>query len=75
MSKVFKYLSVNDVARLLNVHHNTVRNWDAKGLLKPVMRDQFDKRYYTKKQLDQFVKNKLPNIKLKHWRQSGFVYR
>ena len=28
-----KYLTVNDVARLLGVRHLTIRNWDAKGKL------------------------------------------
>ena len=31
-----EFLNVRDTARLLGVHENTVRNWEARGLLRAV---------------------------------------
>ena len=32
--EVEKYLTLTEVSELLNVHPNTLRNWDANGTLK-----------------------------------------
>jgi putative resolvase len=36
MEKLPPYLTITQAARLLQVHPNTLRNWDKNGVLKPI---------------------------------------
>ncbi len=46
-----KLLKISEVAELLNVHPNTLRQWDKKGILKAVRFGQRGDRRYKKKDI------------------------
>jgi len=46
MKKDSKLLKISEAAKLLNVHPNTLRKWDRKGILRAVrFGDRKDRRY------------------------------
>lgn len=55
-------LKLSEAAELLNVHPNTLRKWDKKGILKAVRFGERGDRRYRKEDLDKFT-NKHKNEK------------
>ncbi len=58
MKKKIKLLKLSEVAELLNVHPNTLRLWDKKGVLKAVRFGQRGDRRYKKDDLKSLLKGK-----------------
>lgn len=50
-----KYYSIHDMSKILGVTPQTLRNWDAKGKLKPDHTRDNGYRYYSQKQLNDFL--------------------
>lgn len=50
-------LTLRQAAQLLNVHANTLRNWDNKGVLKAMRFGRRRDRRYRKSDIIQFLKN------------------
>lgn len=53
--EVEKYLTLTEVSELLNVHPNTLRNWDANGTLKATRIGVKKVRRYLKADIDKFI--------------------
>ncbi|MCL2869302.1 helix-turn-helix domain-containing protein [Candidatus Saccharibacteria bacterium] len=51
-----EYLTMTEVSKLLNVHQNTLRNWDASGELKAVRMGVKRIRRYKKADILAFIK-------------------
>lgn len=51
-------LSLREACELLKVHPNTLRKWDAKGILKAVRFGQRKDRRYRKEDLEKLIKKK-----------------
>ena len=51
-----QYLTINKVSKLLGVTPQTLRNWDKQGKLKPHHVSPNGYRYYSKEDLDKFLK-------------------
>lgn len=49
-----RWLSIGKAASYLGVSRDTLRRWEKKGRIKPV-RSPTNRRYYTKKQLDELM--------------------
>ncbi|MDO4507885.1 MAG: helix-turn-helix domain-containing protein [Candidatus Saccharibacteria bacterium] len=52
-----KYLTLTEVSRLLNIHPNTLRNWDTNGTLKATRIGVKKVRRYLKSDIDKFIEN------------------
>lgn len=50
-----QYLTLAEVSKLLNVHPNTLRNWDANGTLKAIRIGIKKVRRYRKSDIDKFI--------------------
>lgn len=50
-----EYLTLNEVSRLLSIHPNTLRNWDANGTLKATRIGVKRVRRYRKSDIDRFI--------------------
>ena len=50
-----QYLTLAEVSKLLNVHPNTLRNWDANGTLKAIHIGIKKVRRYRKSDIDKFI--------------------
>jgi excisionase family DNA binding protein len=53
-------LTVRQVARILNVHINTVRRWDGKGVLKAYRVGPRGDRRFSREDIDIFLAEKWP---------------
>jgi excisionase family DNA binding protein len=53
-----KLLKLSDAAEILNVHPNTLRKWDKKGILKAVRFGERGDRRYKKEDIVKLTKNK-----------------
>jgi len=51
-----KLLKISEVAEILNVHPNTLRKWDKKGILKAVRFGERGDRRYKKEDLKRLIK-------------------
>lgn len=51
-------LKIADAARLLNVHPNTLRLWDKKGIFKAIRFGQREDRRYKKTDIEKLSKQK-----------------
>jgi len=51
------YLTINQVAKLLNVSIDTLRRWDKKGKLKATRRKEDGYRYYPKEMIELYLKD------------------
>ena len=51
-------LTMKQVCELLNVHPNTLRNWDNKGVLKAIRFGTRKDRRYRKEDILKLIKNK-----------------
>lgn len=49
------YLTINEVSKLLKVHPNTLRNWDANGVLVATRIGIKKVRRYRKSDIDRFI--------------------
>lgn len=58
MKKKTNLLKLSEVTELLNVHPNTLRLWDKKGILKAVRFGHRRDRRYKKSDLDAFLRGK-----------------
>jgi len=56
MTKKKKLLKLSEAAEILNVHPNTLRKWDKKGILKAVRFGQRKDRRYKKSDLMKLIK-------------------
>lgn len=52
-----KLLKISEAAKLLNVHPNTLRKWDKKGILKAVRFGERGDRRYRKEDIEKLSKN------------------
>ena len=50
-----KYLTLTEVSKLLNIHPNTLRNWDANGTLKPLRMGEKKIRRYRRSDVEAFL--------------------
>lgn len=50
-----KYLTLTEVSKLLKIHPNTLRNWDANGTLKATRIGVKKVRRYRKSDIDKFI--------------------
>lgn len=57
---ILKFYKPNEFAKLINVSILTLQRWDNKGILK-ANRTPTNRRYYTEKQLLEFLQNKNSN--------------
>jgi excisionase family DNA binding protein len=55
MKEKKKLLKLSEAAELLNVHPNTLRQWDKKGILKAVRFGQRGDRRYKKEDIEKFI--------------------
>lgn len=51
-----KLLKISEAAELLNVHPNTLRQWDKKGILKAIRFGQRGDRRYERKDVEKLIK-------------------
>jgi len=58
MKKVNKLLKIAETAELLNVHPNTLRKWDKRGILKAVRFGERRDRRYRKEDVERLLKSK-----------------
>lgn len=58
MKKESKLLKLSEVAELLNVHPNTLRKWDKKGILKAVRFGERKDRRYKKEDIVKLLNSK-----------------
>lgn len=58
MKKDKKLLKISEASELLNVHPNTLRKWDRKGILKAVRFGERGDRRYRIEDLKKFIKKK-----------------
>jgi len=65
--KVYGYgeFSIGEVARMLGLTANTLRNWDAEGKL-TAKRKPSGQRYYTRGQLEEFLERN-PNYRYRRF--------
>ena len=58
MKKDHNLLKISETAKLLNVHPNTLRKWDKKGILVAVRFGERKDRRYRKEDIENLLKNK-----------------
>lgn len=58
MARNNKLLKLSEAAEILNVHPNTLRKWDRKGILKAVRFGERKDRRYRKEDVMKLVNNK-----------------
>ena len=58
MKEDTKLLKISEVAKLLNVHPNTLRKWDKKGILVATRFGERKDRRYEKIVIEKFIGNK-----------------
>jgi len=58
MNKKKNLLKLSEAAELLNVHPNTLRKWDKKGILRAVRFGERGDRRYKKEDIMKLVNNK-----------------
>lgn len=58
MLKKQKLLKLSEAAELLNVHPNTLRKWDRKGILKAVRFGERGDRRYKREDIEKLLKSK-----------------
>ena len=58
-SEISPMLTTSDVARLLNVHINTVRRWSNRGILKTYRIGSRGDRRFDHKDVEQFLSQKV----------------
>lgn len=58
MIKKQKLLKLSEAAELLNVHPNTLRKWDKKGILKAIRFGERKDRRYRKEDIMKLVNSK-----------------
>lgn len=51
-----KLLKISEASELLNVHPNTLRKWDKKGILKPIRIGERGDRRYKLEDLERLIK-------------------
>ena len=56
MEKLPRYLTITQASQLLQVHPNTLRNWDKKGALKPIRIGIRGLRRYKREELLAYLK-------------------
>ena len=54
-----KTYSIKEAAKILNVHEDTLRNWEEQGLINPMRVGKRQDRKYTDEMLSEMVKNGL----------------
>jgi len=54
-----KLLKISETAKLLNVHPNTLRKWDKKGILVAVRFGDRKDRRYRKEDIEKFIKSRI----------------
>lgn len=59
MRKDAQWMSIGQAAKYLGVSRDTLRRWEKKGKIKAV-RSPTNRRYYTKKQLEEAMSGKKP---------------
>lgn len=55
--KTQKLLKLSEASEMLNVHPNTLRKWDKKGILKAVRFGLRGDRRYNKLDIEKFIKS------------------
>lgn len=58
MEKKQKLLKLSEAAELLNVHPNTLRKWDKKGILKAIRFGERKDRRYRKEDIMKFANSR-----------------
>lgn len=59
------YLTISETAKILNIHPNTLRNWEKKNLLTPFRDKRSNYRYYSQEQINAFlIRGAIPKIKI-----------
>ena len=58
MNKKLNLLKLSEASELLNVHPNTLRQWDRKGILKAVRFGERKDRRYKKEDIIRFTQNR-----------------
>ncbi len=53
-----KLLKLTEVSKMLNVHPNTLRKWDEKGILKAIRFGQRQDRRYRKKDIEKLIERR-----------------
>lgn len=53
-----KLLKLTEVSKMLNVHPNTLRQWDAKGILKATRFGQRQDRRYHRKDIEKLIEGR-----------------
>lgn len=51
-------LKLAEVSKMLNVHPNTLRQWDAKGILKAIRFGQKQERRYRRKDIEKLMERR-----------------
>lgn len=57
-TKPGELLKLTEVSKMLNVHPNTLRKWDEKGILKAIRFGQRQDRRYYRKDIEKLLKEK-----------------
>lgn len=58
MDKENKWVAIGDASKYLGVSRDTLRRWERRGKIKAI-RSPTNRRYYTKKQLDELMAGKI----------------
>ena len=58
MKKGQELLKISEAAKLLNVHPNTLRKWDKKGILEAVRFGERGDRRYKREDITKLIKTK-----------------
>lgn len=57
MKRDNKLLKLSEAAEILNVHPNTLRKWDKKGILKAIRFGERGDRRYKKEDIDNLIES------------------
>ncbi|PIP56729.1 DNA-binding protein [candidate division WWE3 bacterium CG22_combo_CG10-13_8_21_14_all_39_12] len=58
MSKDETLVKITEAAKILNVHPNTLRKWDNKGILVAIRFGERKDRRYKKEDIEQFINSR-----------------